>query len=141
MIYRNGFTLIEVLFVLSVLSLLILISAPIHFSVLDKKTEESFLYTLEMDLLYMQTMSYNSRTNYRMTFPDQKHYVIKKNHSIIQEREVPEGWEIDPRILPTISFNKDGTIREPGTFAIQTSANKYSVVCPLGKGRCYFAKQ
>lgn len=137
----NGFTLIEVLFVLAILSVLILISTPLQFSALDHKTEESFLETLEMDLLYMQTLSYNSRSRYRLTFPDQEHYTVSSNQSIILERTVPEGWEVDTRTLKTISFNDNGTIRDSGTFAIQTLTDRYNVVCPLGKGRCYFEKQ
>ncbi|HLR62415.1 MAG TPA: competence type IV pilus minor pilin ComGD [Lentibacillus sp.] len=138
----NGFTLIEVLFVLVVLSVLILIAAPIQASVLDKKTEESFLETLEMDLLYMQSLSYNSRTNYRLAFPDQDRYVIKSTaHQDILERKVPEGWTINTRVIKTISFNKNGTIREPGTMAIYTPTTHYNLVCPLGKGRCYFDEQ
>lgn len=136
----NGFTLIEVLFVLAVLSVLILISTPIQVSVLDNKTEEHFLETLEMDLLYMQSLAYNSRTHYRLTFPNQQRYVIKKNNATILERKVPDGWEIDIRTLSTISFNSNGTIREPGTFAIQTLTDQYNIVCPFGKGRCYVEK-
>ncbi|WP_010530980.1 competence type IV pilus minor pilin ComGD [Lentibacillus jeotgali] len=139
----NGFTLIEVLFVLAVLSILILIAVPIQVSVLDKKTEESFLETLEMDLLYTQSLSYNSRTDYRLAFfPDQDRYIIKstENRDIL-ERKIPEGWTINKRIMPTISFNKNGTILEPGTMAIQTPTTHYNLICPLGKGRCYFDKQ
>ncbi|HLS08042.1 competence type IV pilus minor pilin ComGD [Lentibacillus sp.] len=138
MTHTNGFTLIEVLFVLGVLSVLVFLSAPLQVSVLDKKTEESFLETLEMDLLYMQSLSYNSRTHYRLTFPDQGRYVIKKNQATILERKVPEGWKIDARTLPTVSFNKNGTIRAPGTLAIKTLSEQYNLICPLGKGRCYF---
>ncbi|WP_176447377.1 competence type IV pilus minor pilin ComGD [Lentibacillus sp. CBA3610] len=137
----NGFTLIEVLFVLAVLSVLILITTPLQLSVLDKKTEERFLETLEMDLLYMQTLAYNSRMTHRLAFLDSERYEIKANNTSILERTVPEGWEIDTRTLKTISFNKKGTIVKSGTFAIKTLTDHYNVVCPLGKGRCYFEKQ
>ncbi|WP_188633613.1 competence type IV pilus minor pilin ComGD [Lentibacillus kapialis] len=136
----NGFTLLEVLFVLSVLSVLILIAVPIQASVLDKQTEANFLETLEMDILYTQSLSYNSRSRYQLFFPDQTHYVIKKYGTIL-ERKVPEGWSIKKRTLPTISFNREGTIRKPGTMTIYTQTTQYNLVCPLGKGRCYFEKQ
>ncbi|TFJ93681.1 competence type IV pilus minor pilin ComGD [Lentibacillus salicampi] len=141
MTQQNGFTLIEVLFVLGLVSVLILISAPIQLSVLDKKTEENFLETLEMDQLYMQSLSYNSRSRYRLAFTGNKQYTIKKSGKNILERKVPEGWEIETRTLPNISFNKNGTIRKPGTMAIKTPTRQYNLVCPLGKGRCYIEEQ
>ncbi|MFD1363067.1 competence type IV pilus minor pilin ComGD [Lentibacillus salinarum] len=138
----DGFTLIEVLFVLAVLSVLILISTPLKVSMLDKQTENRFLQTLEMDLLYVQSMAYNSRKRYRLTFPDETHYAIKTTKkTTLLEREMPEGWSIDSRTLPNISFKSNGTIREPGTFAIKTETGTFNIVCPFGKGRCYVEKQ
>lgn len=140
---RNGFTLLEVLFVLAIWSVLLILSAPLNFTILEKHREKSFIDTFEMDLLYMQNMSYASRDYFRLTFPDNKSYIIKKDFSSdnVVERIVPEGWQIQNRTMPTISFNKKGTITQPGNFVIKTLLNEYRIVCPLGKGRCYIVKQ
>ncbi|MBP1950358.1 competence type IV pilus minor pilin ComGD [Virgibacillus litoralis] len=140
---KNGFTLIEVLFVLAIWSVILLISAPLHFSILEKQEEDKFMDTLEMDLLYMQSKSYGSRNYFRLTITDNKSYTIAKNSNRVNlvERRIPKGWEIDYLNLPVISFNYRGTIIDPGSFMIQTKNNNYKVTCPLGKGRCYIVKQ
>ncbi|RYG74686.1 prepilin-type N-terminal cleavage/methylation domain-containing protein [Lentibacillus lipolyticus] len=138
---KNGFTLVEMLLVLSIWSVLILLTVPTQFQVLEHKTEKQFLNTLEMDLLYVQSLSYNSRAVYRLTFPDDHHYEIRKGFTPIVERKVPEGWNVQKRTLPEISFNHQGTIRDPGTFSIETTSSTYNIVCPFGKGRCYIDEQ
>ncbi|ALX48073.1 competence type IV pilus minor pilin ComGD [Lentibacillus amyloliquefaciens] len=139
--HYDGFTLIEVQFVLAVLSVLILISTPLTFSALDKKTEETFIETLEMDLLYMQSLSSNSKKRYKLHFDDPGFYTVQQSKSILRKRAIPAGWQVDTRTLNTVAFNQFGTIREAGTFAIHTLSEQYNVICPLGKGRCYIEKQ
>ncbi|MFC4558801.1 competence type IV pilus minor pilin ComGD [Virgibacillus kekensis] len=140
--YQRGFTMLEVLFVLSVWSIILLLSAPLYFPIMDKYEENNFISTFEMDLLYMQSQSYGSTSYYRMSFPDSRSYEIRKDfHEIVRERTVPKHWHIEGRTLPVISFNKTGTITQPGSFNIITGASEYTVVCPLGKGRCYFEEQ
>ncbi|GAA0443399.1 comG operon protein ComGD [Lentibacillus halophilus] len=145
--HEDGFTLIEMLIVLAVWSVILLLVAPMPLPVLEKQTEKHFLETLQMDLLYTQSLSYNDAdTTYSLTFPDDHHYVIKdvtfaSSGEIVVTRTVPDGWNVQPRTLPAISFNERGTIRKSGTFSIQTSSSTYNIVCPLGKGRCYIAEK
>lgn len=140
---KNGFTLLEVLFVLAIWSILIILSAPLHLSVFNDQTEETFLETLEMDMLYMQSLSYASRDYYRLSFQGSQSYSIKNAHTnkLYVEREIPDGWEIEKDASFIISFKKDGLIAHPGSFIIQTLQNRYKMICPFGKGRCYFDKQ
>ncbi|MFB4166460.1 competence type IV pilus minor pilin ComGD [Virgibacillus sp. JSM 102003] len=141
--YKNGFTLIEVLFVLSVWSVILILSAPLHFSILEKQKEANFMKTLEMDLLYMQSKSYNSRSYFRLTFTGNESYFIAEDYHIksLVQRKIPEGWKINYLTMSSIAFNNEGTVIEPGAITIQTKSNKYKVTCPLGKGRCYIVKQ
>lgn len=140
---ENGFTLIEVLFVLAIWSILLLLSSPLNVSVLEKHTEKKFLETFQMDILYMQNLSYGSRDYYRLIFQDNKSYIIKKDHSseFLVERSIPDGWQVTNWSLPIISFNKKGTITQPGNLKIKTANHLYKVICPLGKGRCYVNEQ
>ncbi|WP_077326957.1 competence type IV pilus minor pilin ComGD [Virgibacillus siamensis] len=138
---KNGFTLLEVLFVLAILSVLLLLSGPIHVSTLEKQAEKQFLNTLEMDIFYLQNLSYGSRGAYRIEFADSKGYTIKDVKNVIVRREVPEGWQIDHTTFPIISFNHDGLINQPGSLFIHAKRNTYKLICPFGKGRCYVAKQ
>lgn len=141
---KNGFTLIEVIFVLGVLSILLLLSAPIKISVLDSQKEEQFLATFENDLLYMQNISYLSTDDIKMEFYAESYVVINGiGNKTLLRRSIPTGWKFDLRTFQKrgISFNASGTIREPGNMQLTTNKSSYRIVFPLGKGRCYIEKQ
>ncbi|WP_161493847.1 competence type IV pilus minor pilin ComGD [Virgibacillus necropolis] len=141
---KNGFTLIEILFVMGVLSLLLLLSAPIKVSILDNQKEEQFLTTLENDLLYMQSISYLSTDNIIMTFETNNYFVSSGHGSkVLLRRSIPDEWKFDLRTFQeegSISFNANGTIRKPGNLLLTTNKSSYKIVFPLGKGRCYIEK-
>ncbi|MTW85146.1 prepilin-type N-terminal cleavage/methylation domain-containing protein [Virgibacillus dakarensis] len=141
---KNGFTLLEVIFVLGIWSLLILLSAPIQFSILDKQTEEQFFRTFESDILLMQSMSYAANDKMELKInKNNNHYTIEiDNGKTLIERAFPSDWKIDERLLGKgVSFNKLGTIKQPGRIKVVTTTSTYHIVFPLGKGRCYIEKQ
>ncbi|WP_174613795.1 competence type IV pilus minor pilin ComGD [Virgibacillus ihumii] len=138
---KNGFTLLEVLFVLAILSILLLLSAPIHVSTLEKQVEKQFLKTMQMDILYLQNLSYGSRSPYHLSFENNTRYTIKSiTGNVIIKRDIPDDWRINDTTLKQISFNDDGLINQPGTIIIHTSQKRYKLICPFGKGRCYVAE-
>lgn len=143
MIKQNGFTLLEMLVVLGMWSILILLSAPILFSSLDKQQEKQFLETLQSDVLYVQSMSIGSPEKNIVIRFNKNQYSILDNltrESFIT-RELPADYVLDSRTAKNISFNKRGNISKPGTIALKTKRTKYNIVFPLGKARCYIAQQ
>lgn len=143
MIRKNGFTLLEMLIVLGMWSILILLSAPLLFSSIDKQQEKHFLDTLESDVLYVQNMSIGSpEKNIVLRFNKNQYTIYDNltNESFIT-RELPPDYVLDPRTARNISFNKRGSISKPGTIALKTKRASYKIVFPLGKARCYIAKQ
>ncbi|WP_099158495.1 competence type IV pilus minor pilin ComGD [Virgibacillus ndiopensis] len=142
---KNGFTLLEVIFALSIWGLFILLSAPIMFSTLDKQQEKQFFNTFEFDLLYMQNISYTTTDYIRLTFKlDNNTYEITKGNSseVLVKRTIPSDWIVQKRTMTKpIAFNSNGTIKQSGSLYIQTKLSKYRIVFPLGKGRCYIEKQ
>ncbi|WP_188453666.1 competence type IV pilus minor pilin ComGD [Virgibacillus oceani] len=142
---KNGFTLLEVLFSLSIWGLFILLSVPVMFSVIDKQEEKQFFETFEFDLLYMQNMSYTTTDYIRLTFKlNSNTYEIRKgnNDELLVKRSIPDDWIVQKRkMTKPISFNANGTIKQSGSLYIQTKLSEYRIVFPLGKGRCYIEKQ
>jgi len=139
---NQGFTLLEVIFALTVLTIIISLSAPIIFSTLDKQTEKQFFELLFSDLLLIQTASHG-KNNVRayIDFDDffySVHISDDKNNKMT--RPYPIGWKKDHRPYRRISF-KNGTIREPGTILIHSDNADYRIIFPLGKGRGYIDKQ
>lgn len=140
---KNGFTLLEVLIVLAMWSIFILLSAPLHFSSLNKQQEKQFLETLEFDVLYAQNLAIGS-PNHTVAIlfrEDSYSIVMRDGEKKLLERKVPPDSMIDPRTHKQISFNEHGSIRKPGTIAFKTKNTSYNIIFPLGKARCYIAEQ
>ncbi|GAA0602525.1 hypothetical protein GCM10009001_19350 [Virgibacillus siamensis] len=127
---------------LAIISILLLLSAPIHVSTLETQVEKQFFKTMEMDILYLQSLSYGSRTSsYKLSFHNNFSYSITSTaKEVVLKRKVPDGWQINDTTLKKIAFNDDGLINKAGTIFIHTSHNRFKVVCPFGKGRCYVAE-
>ncbi|WP_430785290.1 competence type IV pilus minor pilin ComGD [Virgibacillus flavescens] len=141
---KNGFTLIEMILVLGVLAVCILLSPPIKTSIIDNQKEKQFLTTFENDLLFMQSISYLSAENFRMEIKTDTYVIIGRHQGdLFLSRSIPKGWVINRRTIQSgiISFNQNGTIRQPGTIQLVTKRSTYTIVFPLGKGRCYIEKQ
>lgn len=77
---HRGFTLLEVLIVLSILSILITLSVPISKSLFEKQEEKQFLNTLESDILYIQNLSLGTRSRSTIEF-HKDHYTIFKTRT------------------------------------------------------------
>ena len=137
---QQGFSLIEVLVTLSILGIILTIFFPISNSLLETKTEEKVFDMFQYDVLFLQNKSMGTNNYTRMVLKPNG-YTITDHNTILIERELPDGWEIDPRNLVNISFNRSGAIRNAGTIKIVSPKNTYNVIFPIGKGRGYIEKQ
>lgn len=142
---KNGFTLLELLIVLSIWSIITALSVPILFNNLEKVEERQFLETFKHDVLYIQYLATSAVDRHVQIRVNNGNYEIidgsiNKSRPIIK-REFPTDWEIDMRTVKRISFNENGTIRHAGTISIKTKHTNYSIVFPPGKGRCYIVEQ
>lgn len=139
---HNGFTLLELLIVLSIWSLLVLLSVPILVKNLDEQEIQQFFKVFEHDVLYIQYVATTSANKEASIHFGNGYYTVRNgstNQSI--RRDFPSNWKIDTRSIQYISFNNKGTIRQAGTIEVETNQSNYSVVFPLGKGRGYVVKQ
>lgn len=140
---KNGYSLLEIIFVLGIWSLFILLALPIQFDILEKQEEEKFFQTFKSDLLFIQNMALANNTNIRLDFePNHTYSIMQKTGEKLVERSIPEDWEIKRKTMQgPIKFTTDGTISNPGSFTIKTKHAEYSIIFPLGKGRCYIEKK
>lgn len=136
----NGFTFIEMLFVLGIISFLFVLSTPIVFNVLDQQQEKQFLNTFEFDVLYAQRLAMQSKSIVRINFSRQQ-YTILSDEKVVTRRRIPNDWDINLRTMNQLSFDDQGRIREPGTMSIKTPRAEYHVIFPFGKGRGYVVEQ
>jgi len=139
---KNGFTLVEMLMVLGIVSILILLIPPINTESLKRQQDEQFLETFQFDVLYVQNMSnliHNENVFIRIYKDSYK--ILKNNNETIAERPYPFGISINPGGYTDIRFKENGTMLYPRTILITTRHEVYKAVFQLGKGRFYFAKQ
>ncbi|WP_339228113.1 competence type IV pilus minor pilin ComGD [Oceanobacillus sp. FSL K6-2867] len=137
---NQGFTLLEVLFVLVIFSIISVIFPPFQSEIIEKQKDKQFLETLEIDVLYVQNMTYlTTGENVFIRFY-QDNYKIIQGSNIITERVYPDGWNVDYRLNSDIRFNGKGTFLYPRTIHITTTYSEYRIVFQFGKGRFYIAK-
>lgn len=139
---KNGFTLLEMLVVLSLWSVLILLSVPLNFANLEKQQDKQFLETFKFDVMYIQSLSIGSPHQATVIeFTESDYTVIDRTGKILLKRKVPSGSTLKYRTNRQISFNNHGSIRKAGTITFESKHDNYKIVFPLGKARCYIEKQ
>lgn len=138
---EKGFTLIEVLLVLTLISTLIVLIAPIHVQQVNIQEEKQFLELLEFDILYTQSLSIMENEEVKIIFKNNEYVIVQGiKGSRLLARRIPKGWTVNLNGLTSIAFDEKGKIRQPGTFKIHTNTSSYNVVFPFGKGRGYIVK-
>ncbi|MCH1624915.1 competence type IV pilus minor pilin ComGD [Fredinandcohnia quinoae] len=141
---EKGFTLIESLLVLSILtiitSIVILQLKPLH----DSRKIDFFLEQLQDDIFYSQQYAISHSEQVNVIFNENDHnYHIRsgKRNVIILDREYDESIQIDYATLgTTLTFNANGNIRKSGTIRVKYKDAIYKITFLLGKGRFYVAK-
>ncbi|WP_249871107.1 competence type IV pilus minor pilin ComGD [Oceanobacillus saliphilus] len=138
----NGFTLIEMLFVVSLLSIILLLFPSLNMESVEKQQEKQFLETLKFDVLYIQNLS-NLATDEKLYIRlyEDNYKIIKGVTKPIAERPYPDGMVIDYRGNPDLYFNENGTFLYPRTIRITTKYSVYDMIFQLGKGRFYIAQR
>lgn len=139
---ERGFTLLEVIIVMGICSIILLLLVPITYRQVEIRQEETFLESFEFDLLYMQRLSL--LTQEPVSLRERNHqYVILTGarEDVILRKNIPNGWKLDMKSLPYISFDHNGRIRQPFTIILYTRNSKYNIIFPMGKGRAYAVKQ
>lgn len=141
---EKGFTLIEVLLVLSVLAVLTSLSI-LHLKPLnEKKTIDFFFEQLQNDLFYAQQYAISHNETVKVVFQDTKPQystVIGGINSIVQLREFDKAIKIQFATLgSTLYFNSSGNINKSGTMLVIYKKTTYRVTFLLGKGRFYVTR-
>lgn len=142
---QNGFTLTEVLLVLTAFLVLLSFGFTIPVKTIQQHEVSQFLTRFQQDILYLQEWNMYEEISAYMTIDPSKHqYSIRKNWTgdIIIQREIPEYMNIDLRTLKQpIYYTSNGTIKNPGVLMISAGNTSYKITFPFGKGRSYIEKQ
>ncbi len=137
----NGFTMVEMLFALMILSILTLLVVPSIIKTVERQETKHFFAVLESDILYIQNQALGTRDNVRIVFDEEFYVVISEWKTEEIKRHYPEHLQYANKINNRVAFNNNGTIINPTTFKFKDKKITYQLVFPLGKGRHYIEEQ
>ncbi|PDM41324.1 MULTISPECIES: competence type IV pilus minor pilin ComGD [Bacillaceae] len=141
---NDGFTFIEMLLVLTAITVLMAVSFPSLNSVAKQKTEMYIITQLRNDLLYAQQYAMTHKTSVAVTFsenhPEYRITEITSEKTILK-RSIPSEWkfQLTTLTMPLI-FLENGNINKAGSLLLKRKDRTYKIVFLLGKGRFYVQK-
>lgn len=134
-----GFTMFELIFTLSLLSLLLLLILPLKTKAIQRLEEKIFMETLMNDVLYLQnTQLPTSNPFYYIYFYDEYYDIGMSIFERKARRYYPSHIKLYKNNIGDIIFKRNGTIFKSGRVTFSTEDRFIEFICPLGKGRCYF---
>lgn len=142
---KNGFTLIEMLLVLMIISVFTALSIPHIEKVAEVKRENYMIEQLTEDILYAQQYAMAYKTAVQVIFDQgQAHYHIiemGERQRVLIERSLPDKWIFELATLQMpLAFLANGNVNKAGTVFIKNNTRGYKIVFLLGKGRFYVQK-
>ncbi|WP_188206151.1 competence type IV pilus minor pilin ComGD [Alkalibacillus aidingensis] len=137
----KGFTLVEVLIVLSIVTTITYFSLNMFQEIQNKRTINQFFATFEQDIFYIQQYTLLNQSRLTLTFQPHSHgYRIYDNplmpaHIVRQFDDTIIFHTTD--LNHKIRFNTTGNISQPGSFEVIIHNQTYRITFPFGKGRYY----
>jgi len=140
----RGFTFIEMLLVLSAITVLMAISLPSLSKLARQKTETYIITQLRDDLLYAQQYAMTHKTTVAVTFsesrPEYRVTEIKTGKAIFI-RPLPSPWKFQLSTLTMpLLFLENGNVNKAGALLLKRNGSTYKIIFLLGKGRFYVQK-
>lgn len=136
---EEGFTLLEMLLVLGVISILSVVTYFNLYPLYEKKKAEQFVEQFSQDVLLMQQFAISHRNYYTLRwFPHQSMYSISATGGSkpVFQRYYDEAIEVDLYTFPNpMTYSSTGNINRGGTIIITYKSLTYRIVFQLGRGR------
>ncbi|MFX3674371.1 MAG: competence type IV pilus minor pilin ComGD [Paenisporosarcina sp.] len=134
----RGFTLIEVLIVLSMVFVISSSVLYVSSSYIKKNSFQLFMNQFKLDVYHLQSLSISNSTYSTLVFEENgTSYSTRKSfYEPIVKREMPKGVSLSKRSsLSEISFHPNGSIEKFGTLVFDTPNGVILVRIYIGKGR------
>ncbi|MBP2240865.1 competence protein ComGD [Cytobacillus eiseniae] len=142
---KNGFTLLETLFVLTVFLVITSVSAILLKSPFSSLEKQQFVTQLKADLLFAQQHAMSQQATVSVhILPEENYYYLRGSYDsgYLLVREIPKTVTIKEGTMKLFFYFKpDGNINRFGTFNIVIDNQWYRMTFLLGKGRFYVSKE
>lgn len=136
---ESGFTLVELLFVLTIVAVLLVLVIPSMIHALDEMETKQFFKELDSDVFYVQSNSLGRSDYFRIVFEPNNYRIIDPQANTVKKRDYPAN--LQHYNIRNYSFSNSGTVRNPNSSMLSNDHAKYQIVFPLGKGRHYIEKK
>ncbi|WP_181502717.1 competence type IV pilus minor pilin ComGD [Paranoxybacillus vitaminiphilus] len=142
---ESGFTLIEMLIVLTIINVLLMLSIPKMDRLVEKKQTDYFIEQFKDDMLYAQQYAMTHKSSVIIVFYDQQPVYRITEESvfgrILLHRSYSDKLQIQPVTLQSpLIFLPNGNVNKSGTILVTYGKQTYKIVFLLGKGRFYVQK-
>ncbi|MCA0970097.1 competence protein ComG [Halobacillus litoralis] len=112
---------------------------PLHYQTIEKVKAKQFFGQFESDLLLTQQLTIEKHAFFQIMFRRETNdYILYDGlqKKTVFKRTLPDKWQYQfITTKPSIRFNRDGTIRQPGTIRFENGELAYRVTFPFGTVR------
>src|SRR5690625_7730339 len=123
---EEGFTLLEMLVVLSILAIILLLFTALPQVRIEEEPLETFLETFEQDIFYLQQLTMTHQTRPSLLFSPSTHRYYITHSSMTIERSYDPDIQLRLNTIPNpFSFTTRGYTRQPGTFYVDYEDKTY----------------
>ncbi|UOE54386.1 competence type IV pilus minor pilin ComGD [Cytobacillus oceanisediminis] len=142
---KEGFTLIETLFIFSIFLIIATITAVLLKTQFIHLEKIMFFSQLKSDLLYAQNYAITHQTDVAIQIvPEENRYFaqVKLAADPIISREYPGIIEIKEGTMPLFfQYGPGGITNKFGTFYVKADKDQYKITFLIGRGRFYVEKE
>lgn len=148
---QSGFTLIEMLFVLSIFLLISSISSILISPQYLLYEKERFLSQFKADILYSQQYAISHQKQLTVyIYPKERRYAVneKLTDKSVIDRNFPKSIQMEKGTMAgsgttnmIFEFSKSGRLNQFGTFYFLVDHERYKITFQIGAGRFYVVKE
>ncbi|MDO5514111.1 competence type IV pilus minor pilin ComGD [Staphylococcus xylosus] len=140
---NKAFTYVEMLFVLSIISLLIFLQMQrLSYTKNDLTSPHSKISNLIMQFNYLKSKAIKDQQSITLIFNDfSKQIHVKEQYMQNSTIDLPQNTYIHPRTnLNYINFNKNGDVNKFGSLYLSVDQTLYRIIFHIEKGRLRYEK-
>ena len=137
LIGQRGFTLIEMLLVLFILTIMLLAAPPLFNSLYSTIEKDNFLHQFEQDIFNAQARAIaNMEPIYYKYDPQLRKYEFTNFYKeVLFSRSLPENVTIKSGYMDNFRFLGTGNVSRFGNIYLQIGDKNYRVYIGIGRGR------
>ncbi|MBS4199657.1 prepilin-type N-terminal cleavage/methylation domain-containing protein [Bacillus sp. FJAT-49732] len=141
---QNGFTLLEILIVLSVLTIILSISFFSLKSFWATMQKNMFLNQVQSDIYFAHSYAINREDTILFRFSRISHQyeaVSRDTNKVLINKKLPAAIRIEETNLPSFYITPDGNVSNFGTMMLNVNGKTVKITFYIGRGRFLVEEQ